>query len=132
MANKKPWEDEPNSRYRPDTLRLAGRNDAAYQTEKAAQAAYDAVKGEGTPAQFGKYKTPEERLAQQVALREEAEKRAQQAQGTGTANMPTPTAGTGAGTGNAGTGQNTAEDNPISKPITAKSKLDEILNGDKV
>lgn len=134
MANKKPWEDEPNSRYRPDTLRLAGRNDAAYQTEKAAQAAYDAVKGEGTPAQFGTYKTPEERLAQQVALREEAEKRAQQAQqaqGTGTANMPTPTAGTGAGTGNAGTAQNTSEYNPIIKPITAKDKLDEILNGEK-
>lgn len=132
MATKrKDYEEEINPRYTANTPRLAGRNDAAYQTEKAAQAAYDAVKGEGTPAQFGAYKTPEERLAQQVAIREEAEKRAQQAQGTGTANMPTPTAGTGAGTGNAGTVQNTSEYNPIVKPITAKSKLDEILNGEK-
>lgn len=113
MAYKKPWGNEPNSRYRPDTLRLAGRNDAAYQTEKLANEVYDLGYDEG-------------KAANQAAVDKAVANAASNSNGVPTANRPL-----GAVDPiyqNNPTVRATAQEAVANKPMVSEDIMNEILN----
>ncbi|MBQ6678174.1 MAG: hypothetical protein IJM71_09015 [Clostridia bacterium] len=110
MANKKPWEDESNNR--PDTLRLAGGNDAAWQQNMAAFA--DAQKR--AAAQLGEQLDAANLTGAGSAAIDRVKKYRQSTPGQ-TANM--------------GQTANQAAVDKASKDLVSKDLMDEFLNRGK-